>query len=210
MTKEEWDLKQNSIKKSFNYIPTGTPGQVKKVEATEETNVDQNGDPIDSATAKREWNKFRAWMDSKGYTGKAELDKGDYGNKLFRQWQKETKSPLTEEYIPTLRENIVSSIADQKERILKSTGLIKVPLPGTGELVYGEKARPVTDRIGYKMLENEKSANPNYIGSLFSTWKFPEYEIHETTKSDPFKSKTAAELEADVDTTKPKITKKLL
>ena len=210
MTKEEWDLKQNSLKKEFKYIPTGIPGQVTKMEINEETNIDQNGDPIDSETAKREWNKFRSWMDINGYTGKPELDKNNYGNNLFKKWQKETNSPLTEDNIPALRQSIISSIAEQKERILKSTGNVKVPLPGTGELVYGEKARPVVDKIGFKMIENEKSKNPNYIGSLFSTWKFPEYEIHETSKTDASKSKTKAEYDANTDMTKPSITKKLL
>lgn len=40
MTKEEWDLKQNSLKKSYKYIPTGEPGKVKKVEETEEDSDD--------------------------------------------------------------------------------------------------------------------------------------------------------------------------
>jgi hypothetical protein len=43
MTKEEWDLKQNSLKKSFKYLPTGIPGQVKKVEDTEEEDNGDNG-----------------------------------------------------------------------------------------------------------------------------------------------------------------------
>jgi len=42
MTKEEWDLKQNSLKKSYKYMPTGTPGQVKKVEDTR-MDSDDNG-----------------------------------------------------------------------------------------------------------------------------------------------------------------------
>jgi len=32
MTKEDWDLKQNSLKKQYKYVPTGIPGQVKKME----------------------------------------------------------------------------------------------------------------------------------------------------------------------------------
>jgi hypothetical protein len=43
MTKEEWDSKQNSLKKSYKYVPTGVPGQVKKVEDTEEEDNDDNG-----------------------------------------------------------------------------------------------------------------------------------------------------------------------
>jgi len=44
MTKEEWDSKQNSLKKSYKYVPTGVPGQVKKIEDTQEEEVeDDNG-----------------------------------------------------------------------------------------------------------------------------------------------------------------------
>ena len=42
MTKEEWDLKQNSLKKSYKYLPTGTPGQVKKIEDTQDTEEDDD------------------------------------------------------------------------------------------------------------------------------------------------------------------------
>jgi len=51
MTKEEWDLKQNSLKKSYKYVPTGTPGQVKKVEDNEE---EENSDDIRKKKKKKE------------------------------------------------------------------------------------------------------------------------------------------------------------
>lgn len=43
MTKEEWDSLQNSKKKQYKYIPTGNPGEVKKMEiddSIEEENED--------------------------------------------------------------------------------------------------------------------------------------------------------------------------
>ena len=45
MTKEEWDLKQNSLKKSYKYVPTGIPGHVNKVEEEhkEEEEEDNGG-----------------------------------------------------------------------------------------------------------------------------------------------------------------------
>jgi len=210
MTREEWESKQNSLKKDVKYVPTGNPGEVKMVES-ESTTEEKDGDPpIDDKTIRSEWNKFQSWMESKKMAGNEKLNTGDLGNKLFRQWQAETKSPLTIDYIPKLRQNIVASIGEQKDRILKSTGNVRVPLPGTGELVWGEKARPVVDIIGSKMLENEKSANPDYIGSLFSTFKFPTYETTEWQKKDPRLSKTMKELEQNRDTTVPIQTKKLL
>jgi len=35
MTKEEWDLKQNSLKNNYRYISTGKPGEVKMIENNE-------------------------------------------------------------------------------------------------------------------------------------------------------------------------------
>jgi len=202
MTREEYEAKQNSLKKDVRYMPTGVPGEVKMVENGGNIKGEDGG-TIDEKTAKNEWNKFGQWMDSKKMRGKPDLDKGDLGNKLFKQWQAETGSPLTLEYVPTLRQHIIKSIGEQKDRILKSTGNTRVALPGSGKLVWGEEARPVVDKIGYKMLENEKSANPNYIGSLFSTWNFPTYDIEEKAKTDPRLSKTISEFNANRDTTVP-------
>lgn len=42
MTKEEWDNLQNSLKKSYKYVSTGIPGQVKKVEAIQEEEEESN------------------------------------------------------------------------------------------------------------------------------------------------------------------------
>jgi len=42
MTKEEWDLKQNSLKKQYKYVPTGTPGQVKKMEVDDSVKEDED------------------------------------------------------------------------------------------------------------------------------------------------------------------------
>lgn len=42
MTKEEWESKQNALKKEYKYVPTGIPGQVKKIEATEESENDDD------------------------------------------------------------------------------------------------------------------------------------------------------------------------
>jgi hypothetical protein len=203
MTKEEWEAKQNSLKKDIKYVSTGKPGEVKMVESENDTKNKDGYPPIDEKTARSEWNKFASWMDSHKYTGKPDLDKDDYGNKLFRQWQAETKSPLTISDVPKLRQEIVKSIEEQKQRILKSTGNVRVALPGSGEMVWGEKAKPVVDKIGWKMLENEKSKNPDYIGSLFSTWKFPEYDIIEKAKTDPRLSKTITEFNQNKDTTVP-------
>ena len=42
MTKEEWDILQNSKKKQYKYVPTGNAGEVKKVEITEDSEEKEN------------------------------------------------------------------------------------------------------------------------------------------------------------------------
>jgi hypothetical protein len=50
MTREEWDTLQNSLKKEYKYIPTGNPGEVKKIEVAEDDkNPKQKGKVIDIA-----------------------------------------------------------------------------------------------------------------------------------------------------------------
>lgn len=210
MTREEWEAKQNSLKKDVKYVSTGNPGEVKMVDSKNSIENEDGDPPIEEKTARAEWNKFVDWMDAKKMKGKVELDKGDLGNKLFRQWQTETQSPLNIDYIPKLRQHIITSINEQKNNILKSTGNVKVALPGSGKLVYGEEARPVVNIIGSKMLENEKSANPNYIGSLFSTWKFPEYKETIKVKGNPQNIKTIDAIEKDRDFKVPIQTKKTI
>jgi hypothetical protein len=56
MTREEWEAKQNSLKKQVKYVPTGNPGEVKVVEDSEEGNQDPG---------KGLWNKDKkAYVDS--------------------------------------------------------------------------------------------------------------------------------------------------
>jgi hypothetical protein len=166
--------------------------------------------PIDEKMLKSEWNKFISWMKSKKQTGKEELNHNNLGNELFKQWQAETKSPLTVENMPNVRQLILKTIQQQKDALLNSKGNYRAPLPGSGKLVYGEEARPIADKIGSSYIENEKSKNPNYIGSLFSKWEFPYLEITEKGKKDAHSMKTISELNQNRDTTVPqKITRTL-
>ena len=56
MTREEWEAKQNSLKKQMKYVPTGNPGEVKAVEDIEDTEQDPG---------KGLWNKDKkAYVDS--------------------------------------------------------------------------------------------------------------------------------------------------
>ena len=82
MTREEWEAKQNASKKEYKYVPTGNPGEVKKVESSDSDNEDDNV----SDDVKSDWNNFLTWLDKKGLKGKPELDKDNKGNELFKQY----------------------------------------------------------------------------------------------------------------------------
>jgi hypothetical protein len=68
MTREEWETKQNSLKKNIKYVPTGNPGEV----VTEEIN------PKDYETnlSPKDEEKFQVWLDEKYKKG--HIQKGDY------------------------------------------------------------------------------------------------------------------------------------
>ena len=49
---------------------------------------------------KSDWNKFLSWMQSKGVQGKSDLDKGELGNKYFKEYIKANpQTSLNESYL---------------------------------------------------------------------------------------------------------------
>lgn len=68
MTREEWEAKQNSLKKDVKYVPTGNPGEV----VAEEIN------PKDYETklSPKDEEKFQQWIDKNKKEGK--IPEGDY------------------------------------------------------------------------------------------------------------------------------------
>jgi len=68
MTREEWEAKQNSLKKDVKYVPTGNPGEV----VAEEIN------PKDYETKlnPKDEEKFQIWIDKNRKEGK--IPEGDY------------------------------------------------------------------------------------------------------------------------------------
>jgi hypothetical protein len=68
MTREEWEAKQNSLKKDIKYVPTGNPGEV----VAEEIN------PKDYETKlnPKDEERFQVWIDKNRKEGK--IPEGDY------------------------------------------------------------------------------------------------------------------------------------
>jgi len=190
MTREEWETKQNSLKKEYKYMPTDEKGKVEKVEVTNE-----DGDPLTPTQMKQEWNKFNGWMKENKYLYKEELNKNNYGNVLFDKWQKLTNSPLNRDAMTQVRQQMLESIEETKKALLNPNGKTRMP-DKSGKLVYGEEAIPVAETIGWAIKKNELSKNPNYVGSILSGFRFPDYEINETIEGDIKKAKTMAELKS--------------
>jgi hypothetical protein len=160
MTREEWEAKQNASKKQFKYMSEGTPGQVKKVEVTEEetTPDDENAEGV-SDKIKEDWNMYLSWLDKKGMKGKPELDKGDVGNKLFKQYLKETpNTSLSEKVIPSIRKAYVDLRNDRLKEIQSGGATTSTVNP---------------ENFMNHILLNEKSNDPNYVGQHLTQTMFP-------------------------------------
>lgn len=68
MTREEWDAKQNFLKKTYQYFPTGEDGQVEKKEF--------NPKEYETKLTPEEEVKFQKWLDDK--YNKGHISEGDY------------------------------------------------------------------------------------------------------------------------------------
>jgi hypothetical protein len=160
MTREEWEAKQNASKKQFKYMSEGTPGQVKKVEVTEEeTTPDEEGNEPVSDKVKMDWNNYLTWLDKKGMKGKPELDKGDVGNNLFKQYLKENpETSLSEKVIPSIRKAYVDLRNDRLKEIQSGGATTSTVNP---------------ENFMNHILLNEKSDKPNYVGQHLTQTMFP-------------------------------------
>lgn len=163
MTREEWDAKQNASKKQFKYMSDGEAGKVKKVEVTEEEKEPvkdgETKEPI-SPELKQNWNRFLDWLDVKGVRGDASLDKGDLGNKYFRQYLKETpNSGLSEESLPLIRQGYME---------MRNQGLEDYK---SGKMGF-EKGTTPENFMKYIVL-NESTEHPNYVGQHLTRTRFP-------------------------------------
>tara|TARA_R110000868_G_scaffold29643_5_gene110271 strand:+ start:646 stop:1257 length:612 start_codon:yes stop_codon:yes gene_type:complete len=178
MTKEEWDILQNSKKKQYKYTPTGKDGQVEETEVSGEP--EEPGDGV-TDTDKQNWNKYLTWLGKKGMQGKAELDKGGLGTQLFAQYLKETpNSGLSTSIIPKIR-NAYGQLRDEGIAAIKAGKSIFNT--GEGKGVTGANATDdILTHYMSHIVANEKSADPNYVGQHLTQTFFPGGTM---TKTDP-------------------------
>jgi len=173
MTKEQWDMQQNASKKKYKYIPTGKPGEVKMVEDNEEDEKDGDGEESTTKITdqhKQDWNKYLGWLKDKGMQGKPELDKGGLGERLFDQYIKENpETSLNRNLIPGIRREY-NDLRNQAIEEFKS-----------GKSVFNYKDKPSSDYDLFMkhIVDNEKSANPNYVGQHLTMTMFPGAKITE-------------------------------
>lgn len=159
MTREEWEAKQNASKKEYKYVPTGNPGEVKKVESSDSDNEDDNV----SDDVKSDWNNFLTWLDKKGLKGKPELDKDNKGNELFKQYLKENpNTSLTEKIIPSIRK----AYLDLRDDRIKEIKAGKANFSGNPE-----------DFMKHIVL-NEQTKDPNYVGQHLTQTMFPGAKLY--------------------------------
>jgi hypothetical protein len=158
MTREEWEAKQNSLKKDVKYMPTGNPGEVKMVE-------DGNEEPkIDMNKVKQDWNAYLDYLEEKGVKGLPALDKDNLGNKYFKEYLR--KNPNT-----SLNENIIPKIREAYKTLRDS----QIADMQAGKATYQGKSGKDVDYSGFMkhIVDNELTENPNYIGQHLTQTKFP-------------------------------------
>lgn len=158
MTREEWEAKQNSLKKEVKYMPTGVPGEVKMVEG------DTEDPPVDMDKVKQDWNSYLDYLDMKKVRGSADLDKADLGNKYFREYLKENpNTSLNESIIPKIREAYLD---------LRNSQVTDIQ---SGKIQFLGKSGKEADVSGFmrNIVENEKTKNPNYVGQHLTQTRFP-------------------------------------
>lgn len=162
MTREEWEAKQNATKKQFKYVSDGEPGKVKKVEISEEEESTPDDETKENASEqlKEDWNGFLSWLDKKGMKGKPELDKGDMGNQLFRQYLKETpNTSLSEKSIPVIRKAYME---------MRNQGLEDYK---KGKISFQQGTNP--ENYMKHIVLNEQSEHPDYVGQHLTQTMFP-------------------------------------
>lgn len=187
MTREEWEAKQNASKKQFKYVSEGTPGQVKKVEVTEEeteTTPDNEEKETVSDAIKQDWNSYLTWLDKKGMRGKPELDKGGLGNNLFKQYLKENpNTSLTEKIIPSIRKAYVDLRNDRLKEIQGGSATTSTVNP---------------ENFMNHILLNEKSNNPNYVGQYLTQTLFPGAKLNTGETIAPLLGKGGVKVASEV------------
>jgi len=153
-------------------------------------NANKNGESMQQATTnetasdtpdvnriKSDWNDFLSWMKSKGVQGKPELDKGDLGNKYFKEYIKANpQTSLSEKTIPIIRQEYVKLRNEKAADIL--AGKSEFTLPDLGKLT-GETARKHMDRFMGHIVKNELSEHPDYVGQHLTQTFFPGAENSE-------------------------------
>ena len=149
MTREEWEAKQNSLKKDVKYMPTGKPGEVKMVED------DIEEPPVDMEKLKQDWNAYLDYLDTKKISNRADLDKNDLGNKYFREYLKANpNTSLNENVIPKIREAYLD---------LRNSQVADIQ---SGKIAFLGKSGKDADVSAFMrhIVENEKTKTPNYVG----------------------------------------------
>jgi hypothetical protein len=138
-------------------------------------------DSPDLKKLKTDWNDFLSWMDKKNVRGKPELNTGDLGNKYFRQYIKENpNTSLSESSIPLIR----AEYGKLRDYNIAQIRAGKSGMSIGGKVLYGKEAEAHIPNFMSGWQQNEKSANPNYVGQYLTQTPFPSafLEVRENDK----------------------------
>ena len=112
-----------------------------------------------------EWNQFVDFVEKRGYKGNPELDKWGLGYKLFDEYvaANKGKTSLSRETLPIIRNEMVN----YRKWVLDES---KKPL-GVGKARLSDGVDDTN--FMRHVIDNEKTADPVYPGSLMTGTKFP-------------------------------------
>ena len=103
-----------------------------------------------------DWNRFGTWIEKKGVKMSPELDKNDYGNKLFKQFRKENPDvTIDESIVPKIRKHLGRTRDARIEDFKKGNATFLL----NGQEIQGESGD--YSKFMGRVEENEKSKNPS-------------------------------------------------
>jgi hypothetical protein len=144
--------------------------------ATQKAETQTEGEPGDDEKKakvtdqlRKDWNLFLDYAESKGLRGKPDLDKGGKGYQLYDEFiqANKGKTSLTRDALPAIRQEMLEYRKWALANIKKGKGVIKKN--------DGTEAKPeeYDDIFMKQLVENEKTADPNYPGQYLTSLKFP-------------------------------------
>lgn len=121
-------------------------------------------DPKVDNRTRQDWNDYLSYLDKKGIRGNPSLDKGGLGYNLFDSYVKDNpQTSLNRSLLPSIRKDMLNyrqwALDEQRKPMLQRA------------VTLGDGVN--NNNFMRHVIDNEKTADPNYTGSQFTSTPFP-------------------------------------